>query len=839
MIPTDWDRLKLLFERALAVPPEDRGRFLDAQSLDPAILTELRSLLEVHEDSPEFLEGAVPEIGVTDVQPLEGRRIGPWTLTREIGRGGMGVVWEAIRSDEEYQQRAAVKLLPIGSISSPQIARFREERQILASLTHPGIARLLDGGTAVDGSPYLVMEYVEGERLDEWLKHQAPSLRERLQLFLSICAAVDYAHRHLVIHRDLKPANILVTPEGAAKLLDFGIAKLLSPDRAAQLSVTGTSRALTPEYASPEQIRGDVVTTGSDIYSLGVVLYFLLAGRSPYSANADDSLEMMQEICTRDPLPPSTVAEGAPRVLRGALDAVVLRTLRKNPEERYSSVGALADDIAAWLEGRPVTAHPQPWWRRSAQYVRRHKTQSLAIASVLLSIFAGSAVAVGYARVAARHRQVAESRAREGRQFAHSVVFELQDAIAHLPGSTRARAVLVERALQYLRNLEASGPANRDLEIELAAAYTRIGEVQGNPNGAHLGDTKGAIESQRRARQLALDVLRSYPGDSEAEDILVDADERLLLLADWQGEQVQGRALWQEGLAIRRRHAALHPEDAELAAQVRKMEAGDLIRQRKWSEALAAYQRLAAIDSDILATQPRNSGVGNRLATTYHNAARCWKELNQWDNALSCYREAARMDEARLLVLPVDTEVQASLSFDLVEAGWVEYRLSRFRDAIADYERALAIQERLAAADPDDILMRLEAAKLLNTAAPAYEAAGERAKAIRILMTSGERLEAALASDPENEDTRIHVAWVWCNLGAVEERAAAAAGSDAQAVRANLERAEAHYRRSRAVLAGMKGPGRPDLDLEPQPILARANMGLATCRRQLGEGPGR
>jgi non-specific serine/threonine protein kinase/serine/threonine-protein kinase len=839
MKPADWDRLKLLFEQALAVPPEDRDRFLGAQTADPAMLTELRSLLEVHEGSPEFLEGAVPDIGVSDIQPLEGRRIGPWRLTREIGRGGMGVVWEAVRSDEEYRQRAAIKLLPIGTISGTEIARFREERQILAGLNHPGIARLLDGGTAADGSPYLAMEYVEGERLDEWYKHQSPTLRDRLQLFLSICAAVDYAHRHLVIHRDLKPANILVTPEGAAKLLDFGIAKLLDSDGAARRAVTGTSRPFTPGYASPEQVCGDLVTTGSDIYSLGVTLYFLLSGRSPYSALPDDSFGLMQEICMRDPPPPSALAERGAHVLRGDLDAIVLQTLRKNPESRYPSVRALADDITAWLEGRPVTAHTQPWWRRSGQYIRRHKTQSVAVATVLLSIFAGSAVAVWYARDAARQRRVAEIRFNQGRQLAHSVVFDLQDAIARLPGSTRARAILVERALQYLRNLEASGPANRDLEIELAAAYSRIGDVQGDPNRAHLGDTKGAIESQRRARQLALDVLRSHPGDMEAETILVDADERLVVLANWQGQPGQRNALWLEGIGIRRKHAALHPGDAELAVEVQRMEASELLWQRKWSEALLAYQHLAAIDSDTLARQPQNSDLGNRLSSNYHRAAHCWKELNRWDNALACYRKAAQMDEVRLSVLPGDTEVQTSLSFDLVEAGWVEYRLNRFHEAIADYERALAIQERLAAADPDDILMRLEAAKLLNTAAPAYEAAGERAKAARILTTSGDRLEAALASDPENEDTRFHVAWVWCNLGALEQRAAAAAGSDRQRVRTNLESAEAHYRRAREVLASLKGAGRPDLDMDPQPILARVDMGLVDCRKQLAAGPGR
>ncbi|HLJ47244.1 MAG TPA: serine/threonine-protein kinase [Bryobacteraceae bacterium] len=812
MSPADWARVKDLFDAALLLPPADRGAFVNSQTKDDEVLAELRSLLEVYEQSPEFLDR-------DESHALEGRKIGPWRLLREIGRGGMGVVWEAVRDDQEYQQRAAIKLLPAGFLSSADIARFREERQILARLAHPGIARLLDGGTMDDGSPYLVMEYIEGERLDVWAQQHAPSLRERLRLFLSICAAVDYAHRHLVVHRDLKPANILVTPDRDACLLDFGIAKLLDTDDGAVRGSAKTVRRLTPEYASPEQIRGDAVSTGSDIYSLGVVLYRLLAGRSPYSADPEDTLGTMDAICNQDPAAPSTVAADDARELRGELDAIVLEALCKNPEQRYASARRLADDIEAWLDGRPVTAHKQPWWIRAVRHVRRHKTQSAAAAAVLLSIVTGSVVSLWYARDAEHQREIAEVRFQEGRKLAHAVVFDLYEAIAHLQGSTRARQILVDRALRYLRELEASGPASRDLQMELAAAYARIGDVLGNPTQAHLGSTVSAIDSETQARRLALAVLRSHPGDTDAEAILAEADERLFGLNEQQG--LQANDILQEAMDIRRREAAAKPGDLEVAARVRTMEAARLSLQQQWPDALAAYQQVAAMYQQLVSQNPRNFGLGDRLSTTYHHIARCWKELNRLDEALAAYEQAKRLDQGRFTLSPGDTDAETDLSFDLVEAGWIEYRLGKYKQAIADYERAFEIQERLGANDPQDIRMRLEAAKLLNTAAPAYEAAGERARAIQILKTAAERLEDALASDPDNEDTRLHVGWVWSNLGAVYERAA------------DWGAAEPCYRRTLEIMSRLQGSGRLDLDIDPKPIVARATAGLASCRKHL------
>jgi len=831
MNPADWRRVKELFDAALTVPAAKRETFLKSQDSGAEVLAEVRSLLLVYEGSPEFLEGAAPRLEAAEAHAFEGRRIGPWRLLREIGHGGMGVVWEAARDDQEYQQRAAIKLLSIGLLSSADVARFREERQILAGLNHPGIARLLDGGTAEDGSPYLVMEFIEGERLDRWAEKPSLSLRDRLRLFLSICTAVDYAHRRLVVHRDLKPANILVTTDGSAKLLDFGIARLIDGNGLARREATATARRLTPEYASPEQIRGEPVSTATDIYSLGVVLYRLLTGKAPYPANSDDTLAMVRAICEDEPPPPSSVAGAASGEIRGELDAIVLQALRKNPESRYTSVRALADDITAWLEGRPVSAHELPWWHRSWRHIRRHKTQSTAVAAVLATIMAGSAISLRYARYADRERRIAELRFQEGRRLAHTVVFDLHEAIAHLPGSTAARQLLVDRALRYLRELEASGPANRDLQIELAAAYARIGDVLGRPNNAHLGNTRRAIASEREARRLAQAVLQSNRNDTEAEAVLADADERLTELGELQGESAEVPKLWAEELAIRRKQAARNQGDFALMARVREMEAAGFRRRQKWNEAVAAYRQAGDLYREALRKNPGDLASGNRLSTTYHEAAHCWKELNRLDEALSAYREAQRLDQARLSLAPADTEAQADFSFDLLESGWIEYRLGRFQAAIADYEQALAIQERLSAADPQDIRMRLEAAKLLNTAAPAYEAAGYRAKAIQALRTSGERLETALAADPDNQDTRLHVCWVWSNLGGVYEHAAEAARPEDR--RPYWMNAEWCYRRSLDALGRLKGSGRPDLDLDPSRMLASVQKGLKNCREQL------
>src|SRR4029077_6398714 len=313
----------------------------------------------------------------------------------EIGRGGMGAVFLAERADDEYQKRVAIKLIKRGMDTDSVLRHFRNERQILASFDHPNIARLFDGGTTENGLPYFVMECVEGLAIDRYCNTHGLSISERLKLFLEVCAAVSYAHRHTVIHRDIKPSNILVTSEGIPKLLDFGIAKLLHTDGDAATIVTATGlRVMTPEYGSPEQLEGRPVTAATDVYSLGMVLYQVLTGRSPYDFKSRSPVEIARAITETEPKKPSTaiaISDGSfksqipnPKLLRGDLDNVVLMALRKDPARRYQSAEQLSEDIRRYLEGLPVVARKDTIGYRSAKFLRRNPILAAAATMCLL-----------------------------------------------------------------------------------------------------------------------------------------------------------------------------------------------------------------------------------------------------------------------------------------------------------------------------------------------------------------------------------------------------------------------------------------------------------------------
>ncbi|HET9038998.1 MAG TPA: serine/threonine-protein kinase, partial [Gemmatimonadales bacterium] len=376
-----WQRMNELFHDALAVPAERRGSFV-AQSCgdDPAMADEIAQLLAAHSRDEGIMEGpavvTAPGWLEAETPAVVGRRFGPYRVVRELARGGMGAVYLAQRDDGAFEQRVALKLIKRGMDSDQVVARFRAERQILASLEHPNIARLLDGGASDDGQPYLVMEYIDGQRIDEFARERRLPVAERLRLWLQVCGAVSYAHQQLVVHRDIKPANVLVTADGTPKLLDFGIARLLHPDAEAVSTMTAL-RMLTPEYASPEQIEGRHATTVSDVYSLGVVLYELLTDQSPYRPRSRSPRDLAEAICTTEPVRPSAAVSEADaslgRRLRGDLDTILLTALRKEPDRRYPSVEQLAGDVRRHLEGLPVRARPDTFGYRAGKFVRRNR----------------------------------------------------------------------------------------------------------------------------------------------------------------------------------------------------------------------------------------------------------------------------------------------------------------------------------------------------------------------------------------------------------------------------------------------------------------------------------
>src|SRR5439155_9983423 len=364
--------------------------------------------------------------------------------------------------------------------------------------------RLLDGGTTADGVPFVIMEYVDGVPIDRFIVERGLSISERLRLFIQVCAAVHYAHQRLVIHRDLKPGNILVTGDGVPKLLDFGIAKLLGGGEVPPVDVTVTAlRMLTPECASPEQVRGEPVTTASDGYALGVLLYRILADRGPYATAQTTPHAVARAICDEDPRRPSDVVPDpvVARRLRGDLDTIVLKALQKEPARRYASVEQLAQDVRCHLENQPVLAQPDSWRYRAVKFVARHKAAAAAAALVAISLVGGIVATTWQAHVARTQRNLAEQRFNDVRQLTNSFLFEVHDAIERLPGATPARQLVVGKAVEYLDHLarETEAGANVDFERELVAAYIKLGDVQGKLSDINLGQSANALVSYRKA----------------------------------------------------------------------------------------------------------------------------------------------------------------------------------------------------------------------------------------------------------------------------------------------------------------------------------------------------
>ena len=519
-----WQRVEEIFNAVEHLPKEERAALLNGLCAGHEDLRrDVESLLAQHDSSDEFIEQAIGAFALEDLDALgansetgsapgtvDTAQVGPYRILRQIGLGGMGVLYEAIREDE-FQRRVALKVIKRGMDSTSIIRRFHRERQILAGLSHPNIAALLDGGTTADGRPYFAMEYVEGRPITDYCDARQLTIRQRLELFRKICGAVQHAHQNLVVHRDLKPSNILVTHDGVPKLLDFGIAKILNQGVTSEtLDMTVASmRVMTPEYASPEQVRGEPITTSTDVYSLGVLFYELLTGHRPYRFKTRTPQEIAQVVCEHQPEKPSVVItrveqepadksdkaltpesvsgprEGQPALLRkrlsGDLDNIALKVLQKEPGRRYASVEQFSEDIRRYLDGLPVSARKDTFRYRARKFVARHRTASVAAALLALSLLAGIGATLREAHIARIERARAERRFNDTRELANALIFDLHDKINDLPGSTPVRKILAERALHYLDKLSHEGRADPQLADELATAYEKMGDVQGGP----------------------------------------------------------------------------------------------------------------------------------------------------------------------------------------------------------------------------------------------------------------------------------------------------------------------------------------------------------------------
>ncbi len=687
MTPERWQQIEAVFTEVEAATPEERAALLDRLcDGDGALRREVEQLLSEDPTCDSVNSSIRAHVG--DAFDAEGyareQRFGRYQLVRRIGQGGMGAVYEAKRVDD-YEKKVAIKIIKQEFDSDFARSRFQQERQVLATLEHPYICRLLDGGESVDGSPYLVLEFVDGEPIHRYCAKV--DRNARLRLFLKVCEAVEYAHRNLVIHRDLKPANILVTANGDPKLLDFGIAKLIGP--ATSSTQTGVL-AMTPDYASPEQVSGGTITTASDVYSLGIILYQALTDRKPYSFETAAPSEIERVICERPPAPPA---------LGDELDHILLKALRKEPDRRYGSARELADDIERYMSFQPVTARPDTAFYRARKYARRHWVGMLTASIALAGICASAAIAVYQARQAQRQfNQV--------RQLANRFLFDVNDQIANTPGTVKARELIVSTALEYLNRLAGDSAGNPGLQWELAEAYGKVAEAQGSPSGPSLSRPRDALASYENALSLARPLadrhILDIPQQEALNKLLCDMEGLYRFLREFDTAALIGREAVSRsnGLGPVPRERAL----TEMATTLNIM--GDLVGS------VDAFERMLPVARE---NAQRDPTWENRLhvGTLLTDFGVAQQRLTRLAEANQTEKEAISILRALTAERPDNARIRRSLHRALLRQGDImgavdRPNMGRIPEAVALYQESIVLIEPLVAADPNDLSSRVD-----------------------------------------------------------------------------------------------------------------------------------
>lgn len=737
MTPERWQRVKSVFDQAVELAPDERTAFLErACSSDDSLWLEVESLLS----SGEKARSGFLEPGSTCATSREGTRLGIYEIQSLLGAGGMGVVYRAIRADGQYKQQVALKIVRADLGAEFTSARFRNERQILASFDHPNIAKILDAGTTPDGLPYFVMEFIDGLPITEYCDQHKLTIDARLQLFRTVCSAVHHAHQHLVIHRDLKPGNILITSEGIPKLLDFGIAKILDPNLLPENATLTTTEPwlMTPEYASPEQLRGEPITTATDVYSLGLVLYELLTGRRAYRITSRMPHEIARAVLETEPQKPSTAIRGkevggeeqgesvqltpelvssqrgdSPEKLRrrlsGDLDNIVLKALREEPRERYNSVDQLSEDIRRHLEALPVLARKSTLSYRCRKYVLRHKVGVAAAALVFLSLLTGLGLTLREARIARANQLRAERRFNDVRKLANSLMFEVHDSIRELPGATAARKLIIQRAQEYLDSLAQESKSDPALLRELAAAYVRLASVQGHPQDANLGDTPKALQNNRKAVELLEAATMLDPANRDVRRELAKCNIDLATIEFNAGDLKGRKKALDDAVHGLEALAAANPKDLTTQAALAEAyanlgfyfnDANDL------TQGLVYQDKALAIFEQLTTASPQDPQYQTGVSFSHKRIASILIMQNHLQEALEHERAALAIDETQLALHPENARARFNITYTYSDTGFILGKQRDFDGAISYYNKALAIRAALAAADPRDARVR-------------------------------------------------------------------------------------------------------------------------------------
>ncbi len=831
MTPERWREVQVLFHDALEKPTAERTPFLEqACGEDATLRSEVVSLLSAAGEAGDFLETpAVPTSGGVAAEVPARQRIGPYQVNRLLGSGGMGHVYLAVRDDEQYRKRVAVKVVKRGTDTDFVLRRFRQERQILAGLEHPNIAHLLDGGTTDDGLPYFVMEYVEGEPITTFSDRRGLPVEARLALFRSVCGAVHFAHQNLLVHRDIKPGNILVTADGIPKLLDFGIAKLLNPERDSQATETVAGlRLFTPDYASPEQIRGERITTASDVYSLGALLYELLTGCRPYRVKSRTTEEISKAVLEQEPEKPSTVvmrpregeataeapARGEPqklkRLLSGDLDTIVLKAMRKEPHRRYASAEQLSEDIRRHLEELPVIARKDTARYRAEKFLRRHKAGVAAAALVFLSLIGGIVATSWQARVARREHERAERRLKDVRQIANSFLFEFHDAIANLAGSTPARELLVRRALEYLGTLAKEAAGDRSLQRELAEAYEKLGEIQGG-SGANLGDTAGAVSSYRSALSIREALLAAEPTRAADAQALANCAETLAGILGRAGNTDESFRLAKRALAVREGLVKTDPRSPAFRTGLARAHfflSNQLDLLNRPRDQIAEMEKARGIFEPLAAEDPKNSNIRRMVALTNKYLASAHSSLGEKEIALEGYRKSEAIERELVAADPTNALYKRDLSHSYGGIGESLFALGRVAEGAESYRKAIAIRKELADADPKNAGIRSALARGHFQLGSKHARFGDPRAAFESLGRAIPIFGALAASDPGNADKIGFLAICYAEMGIAHERIAKEAPRGSDAAASEWQRAQESYLKARDVFGDLERQGK-------------------------------
>ncbi len=889
MTPERWRQVEEIFQAAVERDGEERDDFLtEACGGDAELRREIVSLLAYEtartltgQPFQQAIKGAARSLPIEQIEPeapgdnLIGRRLGAYRVANLIGHGGMGAVYLAERDDAQFDQQVAIKIIKRGMDTDFIRERFLRERQILAGLDHPHVARLLDGGATEDGLPYFVMEHVAGVAITDYCEANKLSITDRLKLFRQVCAAVQHAHQKLVAHRDLKPSNILVNRDGAPKLLDFGVAKLLAPD-ADQTRTRTEQRMLTPDYASPEQVRGETITTAADIYSLGVVLYELLTGRRLRQFKTASPAEIERAICETEPAKPSdavspeTVSAGKlQKQLAGDLDNIVLMAMRNEPERRYQSVEQFSEDIRRHLEGLPVIARQDTMGYRAGKFIRRHKLGVAATTLVIASLTAGVAVANYQARRAERRFQ-------QVRKLANTFLFDFHDKIQNLPGSTDAREMVVETALEYLDSLAAEAGNDPQLEWELAMAYQKVGDVQGDPWAHSLGHATQALKSYEKAMALAqklatadrydvkiqralaqvyfkIGTLREETGDkggsyellrrsiSLSEDVarrsedqsdarfLSDCYIRLGDLYLDTGDARSGLEFYRKSLETTKQLMQKTQDDENrFSVAIDYGHVGEsLTSMGDLTNAIENYRQGMTACEEVVRRNPNNNRYKRDLGVLYHwlghlsgnpvyvNAGDKIGALGYYQQALAIAKETVAVDPKSAFARSDLINYHNSIGAILAESDSAA--------SLEHYREALALVESLLAGAPDEFRFLRRQASILRSVAAPLRKLGDSTTALKNLRQSLQITRQLSSRYPANPQVQVSL------------HASLLALADEMAESGDHTTALDHYRQALAIAETLAAAARSDVYARWR--LADSYAGLATLYESLATGP--